>query len=153
MMPAQSDSTGARFALVTARFNEFITGKLLAGALEAFSRAGVPTERIHQSWVPGSFELPLAAKTLAASGRYDAVVALGCLVRGETAHFELIAAEATRGLMQASLETGIPITFGVLTVDNAEHALERAGGRHGNKGAEAAQAAIEMVKWRASLRL
>ncbi len=139
-------ATGYRFALVVSRFNEFITSKLLAGALDALARHGADVERdVEVAWVPGSWELPLAAMRLARSGRYDAVICLGCVMRGDTPHFEYIAAEAAKGIAQAMLETGVPITFGVLTTDNLEQAIERAGTKAGNKGADAAVSAIEMV--------
>lgn len=138
--------TGYRFAIVVSRFNEFITSKLLSGALDALARHGVDTERnVEVAWVPGSWELPLVAGRFARSGRYDAVICLGCVIRGDTPHFEYIAAEAAKGIAQSMLETGVPITFGVLTTDNIEQAIERAGTKAGNKGGDAAASAIEMV--------
>lgn len=138
--------TGYRFAIVVSRFNEFITSKLLAGALDALARHGVDTERdVEVAWVPGSWELPLMALRFAKSGRYDAVICLGCVVRGDTPHFEYIAAEAAKGIAQGMLETGVPVTFGVLTTETLEQAIERAGTKAGNKGADAAVSAIEMA--------
>ena len=142
---AHLDASRLRVALLASRFNEFITHRLVAGAREELLRHGAGEERISEAWVPGSWELPLAALRAARSGRFDAIVALGCLVRGQTSHFEHIAACCARGLGQASLETGVPISFGVLTVDTLEQAIDRAGGKFGNKGADAARAAIEMA--------
>src|SRR5262249_43956326 len=115
-------------------------------ATASFEAAGVAAGRVHVTWVPGAFELPLAARTAAATGRYAAVVCLGAVVRGETAHFEYVAGEAARGIMDAGLQTGVPILFGVLTTDTIDQAMDRAGGSHGNKGWDAARAALEMVK-------
>ncbi len=136
---------GLRLGIVVSRFNSFITERLLNGALDALKRAGADRERIEIVRVPGSFEIPIAAKKLAASGRCDAVIALGCIIRGETQHFEYISAEAARGVQRAALDTGVPIAFGVITVDTLEQAIERAGAKSGNKGAEAALAAVEMA--------
>jgi 6,7-dimethyl-8-ribityllumazine synthase len=139
-------ATGYRFAVVVSRFNEFITSKLLAGALDVLARHGVDIERdVEVAWVPGSWEIPLVAARFARSGQYDAVICLGCVIRGDTPHFEYIAAEAAKGIAQSMLETGVPITFGVLTTDNIEQAIERAGTKAGNKGGDAAISAIEMV--------
>lgn len=139
-------ATGYRFAIVVSRFNEFITSKLLGGALDVLARHGVDTEReVEVAWVPGSWEIPLVAARFARSGQYDAVICLGCVIRGDTPHFEYIAAEAAKGIAQSMLETGVPITFGVLTTDNIEQAIERAGTKAGNKGGDAAISAIEMV--------
>ena len=135
---------GRRFALVVSRFNEIVTGKLLAGAIECLRAHGVDEDDLVVAWVPGAFELPTAARHAAASG-YDAVICLGAVIRGETPHFEYVAAEAASGLQLAALETGIPVSFGVLTCDTREQAEERAGGAHGNKGAEAARSALEMA--------
>ena len=140
-----------RFAVLVTRFNEFVTSKLLSGALDALTRHGCREENITQVRVPGSFELPLAAKRLAESGQYDAVIALGCVIRGQTPHFEYIAAEVAKGIAQAGLETGIPVTFGVITSDTLEQAIERAGTKAGNKGADAAAAAIELTNLYASV--
>jgi len=134
-----------RFAIVASRFNEFITSRLVAGAIDALTRHGCPEERITEVWVPGSWELPLTAKALAQSGAYDAIICLGCVMRGDTPHFEYIAAEAAKGLAQVGLETGVPVVFGVLTTDTLDQAIERAGTKAGNKGAEAAMTAIEMT--------
>ncbi len=136
---------GARFALVAGRFNEFITGKLVEGAQDALTRHGADEKNLTLAWVPGSFEMPLVAKRLADSGKYDAVVCLGAVIRGATPHFEYIAAECAKGVAQASLSSGRPVIFGVITADTIEQAVERAGTKSGNKGFAAACAAIEMV--------
>ncbi|NOZ21735.1 MAG: 6,7-dimethyl-8-ribityllumazine synthase [Planctomycetes bacterium] len=136
---------GEKFGLVASRFNEFITNKLLAGAIDCLERHGVAEKDIDVYWVPGSFEMPMTAKRVAESGKYDAVVCLGAIIRGATPHFEYVAAEAAKGVAQVGLSTGVPTTFGVLTTDNIEQAIERAGTKAGNKGADAALAAIEMV--------
>ena len=140
------DATGARFALVVSRFNDLLTGRLLEGALDCLTRHGARDADVTVVRVPGSWEIPFAAERLASSGRYDAVVALGVLIRGATPHFDYIAAEAAKGLAHAALATGVPVAFGVLTTDTLEQALERAGAKAGNKGWQAAQAAIEMVQ-------
>jgi 6,7-dimethyl-8-ribityllumazine synthase len=134
-----------RFAVVAARFNALVTESLLAGCRDALARHGVPEDRIDVAWVPGSFEIPLVARKLAASGRYAAVICLGCVIRGETAHFDHVASQAAAGVMQAACSTGIPVIFGILTTDSVEQALNRAGLKVGNKGADAAMAAIEMA--------
>jgi len=134
-----------RFALVAARFNALVTESLLKGCRDALARHGVPEDRVDVAWVPGSFEIPLTARRLAASGRYAAVICLGCVIRGETAHFDYVAGQAAAGVMQAGLDTGVPLIFGVLTTDSVEQALDRAGLKGGNKGSDAALAAIEMV--------
>jgi len=134
-----------RFALVVSRFNEFFSGKLRDGAVDALKRHGASDQQIQEVWVPGSFEIPLVAKRLAQTGKYSAVVCLGCVVRGHTPHFEYVAAQAARGIAQSALETGVPIIFGIVTTDNLEQAIERAGSKAGNRGADAALAAIEMV--------
>lgn len=145
--------TGGSFAIVVSRFNDFITWRLRDGALDALRRHGVDTEdRVTLCYVPGGFELPLAAWTLADSGRYDAVIAIGCVIRGGTPHFDYIAAEVSKGLAQASLQTGVPVAFGVLTTETVEQAVERAGSKMGNKGFEAALSAIEMVQVMRSVR-
>lgn len=136
---------GQKIAIVAGRFNEIITNKLLGGAVDAFKRHGGNEEDITLAWVPGAFEIPLVAKKMAESGKYDAVVCLGAVIRGATAHFDMVAGEATKGIAQAGLQTGVPIIFGVLTTDNIEQAVERAGSKAGNKGFEAVTTAIEMV--------
>lgn len=135
----------ARFALVAARFNSFIVRNLIDGAVDALHRHGVPETSIDLIWTPGSFELPLAAQRLAASERYEGIVALGAVIRGGTPHFEYVAGECVKGLASVALEYDIPIGFGVLTVDTIEQAVERAGTKAGNKGAEAAMSVLEMV--------
>lgn len=135
----------ASFALVVSRFNSFITESLLAGALDALRRHGADESRLRVVRVPGAFEMPLVVQRLAASRRYDAVVALGAVIRGGTPHFDYVAGECTKGLAQASMSTGIPVAFGLLTTDSIEQAIERAGTKAGNKGAEAALSAVEMV--------
>lgn len=142
---AKLDATGLRFGIVASRFNEFITSRLLEGACDALKRHNAAETDIAVVWVPGAWELPLIAKNLAAKGDFDAVICLGCVIRGQTPHHEYIAGEATKGLAQASLETNIPIGFGLLTTDTIEQAVERAGTKAGNKGADAAMSAIEMV--------
>lgn len=144
-------ATGHRYAIVVSRWNEFITSKLLAGAQDALVRNGADQVDIDVLWVPGSFELPAVARKAADSGRYDGVICLGCLIRGGTIHFELIAAEAAKGIAQVGLQTRLPVTFGVITTENIEQAIERAGTKAGNKGAEAALAAVEMVNLYRSL--
>ncbi len=143
---------GLRLAIVVSRFNSFITERLLTGALDALTRAGADEKKIEVVRVPGSFEIPVAAKTLAQSGRYDAVITLGCIIRGETQHFDYISAEVTRGIQLAALETGVPISFGVLTTDTLEQAVDRAGAKSGNKGAEVALVAVEMANLLKSAR-
>jgi len=136
---------GLRFALVVARFNAFITEKLLEGARDALRRHGVADEDVDVAWVPGSFEIPLVAQRLAESGRYSAVICLGAVIRGATPHFDYVAAEAAKGVAAVGLSTGVPTIFGVLTTDTIEQAIERAGTKAGNKGFGAAMAAIEMA--------
>ncbi len=143
---------GFAFAVVVSRFNELVTQKLLEGAQEAFQRHGVDPQLVDIVWVPGSFELPLVAKRLAESRRYDAIVCLGAVIRGQTDHYEHVARQAAEGVSRVALETGVPCLFGVLTTDNTEQALERAGGKYGNKGYDAAVAAIEMATLLRSLR-
>jgi 6,7-dimethyl-8-ribityllumazine synthase len=139
------DAKGLKVALVVARWNELVTARLLDGALDALIRHGAAASDLTVVKVPGSWEVPLVAGKLAASDAYDAVVGLGCLIRGETPHFDLLAAEAAKGLAQAAAASGKPVVFGVLTCDTMEQALDRAGGKAGNKGWDAATAAIEMV--------
>ena len=136
---------GLKFAVVVSRFNEFITRKLMEGAQDALLRHGVNEEDIDVAWVPGSFEIPLVAKSLAQTKRYDAVICLGAVIRGATPHFEYIAAEVTKGIAKVGLDTGLPISYGVITADTLEQAIERAGTKAGNKGFAAAADAIEMA--------
>jgi len=136
---------GLRFGLVVSRFNEFITKKLLEGAQDALLRHGVDQADIEVAWVPGSFEIPLIARKLAQSKKYNAVICLGAVVRGGTPHFEYIAAEVSKGIARVSLETGLPVAYGVIIADTLEQAIERAGTKMGNKGFEAAENAIEMA--------
>ena len=140
-----------RLAIVVSRFNEFITSKLLGGAMDALVRHGVAEDRVDVAWSPGSFEVPLLAQKLAAGGRYVAVICLGAVIRGATDHYEYVAAEVAKGVAQASMKTGVPCIFGVLTCDTIEQAIERAGTKAGNKGADAAVAAIEMANLLAQL--
>jgi 6,7-dimethyl-8-ribityllumazine synthase len=141
----QRSGGGRRIAIVAARFNGEVVERLVDGATEALAAAGVSDDDVEVVWVPGAFELPLAARAAASSGRFDAVVALGAVIRGETAHFDFVAGEAARGLQDAALETGVPVSFGVLTTDTVEQAMDRAGGAFGNKGPDAAMAALEMI--------
>ncbi|MBQ0160916.1 MAG: 6,7-dimethyl-8-ribityllumazine synthase [Bacteroidales bacterium] len=134
-----------KIAIVAGRFNEIITNKLIGGAVDAFKRHGGNDNNLTLAWVPGSFEIPIVAKRMAESGNYDAVVCLGAVIRGATAHFDMVANEATKGIAQVGLQTGVPIIFGVLTTDTIEQAVERAGCKAGNKGFEAVTTAIEMV--------
>jgi len=136
---------GRTFAIVVSRFNEFITSKLLEGALDCLYRHGALETQVDIVWVPGSFEIPLAASKLAQSQKYNAVICLGALIRGATPHFEYIAAEATKGIATASLQSQVPVSFGVITTENIEQAIERAGTKSGNKGWDAALSAIEMA--------
>ncbi len=138
---------GLRIAVIVSRFNEDITARLLNGAQECLRRHGALEHNVGVFWCPGAFELPQVAGVLAASKRWDAIVCLGAVIRGETAHFEYVAAEAARGIQQVALQWGLPVTFGVLTTENERQAKERAGGRRGNKGWDAALAAIEMAAW------
>lgn len=130
---------------MASRFNAMVTEALLSGCRDALARHGVPDERVDVAWVPGSFEIPLAARKLAETGRYAAVICLGCVIRGETTHYDHVAGQAAAGVMQAGLATGVPVIFGILTTETVEQALNRAGLKSGNKGADAALAAIEMV--------
>jgi 6,7-dimethyl-8-ribityllumazine synthase len=134
-----------RFALVAARFNHFVVEHLVSGALDALKRHGVADDAVDLVWVPGSYEVPLVAKRLAAGGRYAAVVCLGAVIRGDTGHYDHVAGEAAKGVSQAALATGVPVIFGILTCDTLEQAINRAGAKSGNKGFEAALTAIEMV--------
>jgi len=151
-LAGELNAQGLRFGLVVSRFNAFITERLLAGALDALERAGADPAGIEVARVPGSFEIPLTAREMAATGRYHAVICLGCILRGETTHFEYISAEVSRGITAAALATGIPIIFGVLTCDTLEQAIHRAGAKSGNKGFEAGLAAIETANLLRRLR-
>lgn len=144
-LKGELSARGLRFGIVVSRFNSFITERLLNGARDALERAGAEEKNIEIVRVPGSFEIPVAAKKLAASGRYAAVITLGAIIRGETQHFEYLSAEVARGVQRAALDTGVPVAFGVITVDTLEQAIDRAGAKSGNKGAEAALAAVEMA--------
>jgi 6,7-dimethyl-8-ribityllumazine synthase len=139
------DGSGLRVGVVVSRFNVFITQRLLEGALDVLKRHHVAEEDIHLVWVPGAFEIPLVAKKLASSKSFDAVICLGAIIRGATPHFEYVASEASKGVAQVMLETEVPVIFGILTTDTIEQAIERAGTKAGNKGAEAALAAIELA--------
>lgn len=139
------DAAGLKFGIVVARFNEFISGKLLAGCLDGLHRHGAEEGNIDLVWSPGSFEIPLLAQKMATSGKYDAVICLGAVIRGSTPHFDYVAAEVSKGVAHVGLESGIPVIFGVLTTDNIEQAIERAGTKSGNKGFDAAMTAIEMA--------
>ena len=139
------NAKGFRFGLVVSRFNEFISGKLLSGAIDALIRHDAREEDIEVLWVPGSFEIPLIAKKMAKSKRYDAIICLGAVIRGSTPHFEYVAAEVSKGIALVGLETEIPVMFGIITSDTLEQAIERAGTKAGNKGWDAALGAIEMV--------
>lgn len=143
---------GLRIGIVASRFNEFITSKLLEGAVDCLLRHGVRAVDIEVVWVPGSFEIPLVAKELAASDRFQAVICLGAIIRGATSHFEYVAAETAKGIAQAAIATSVPVIFGVLTTDNIEQAVERAGTKAGNKGFAAAESALEMANLMRSLR-
>ncbi|GIO83602.1 6,7-dimethyl-8-ribityllumazine synthase [Paenibacillus faecis] len=138
-------SEGLKYGIVVGRFNEFITSKLLSGALDALKRHGVKEEEISVAWVPGAFEIPLAAQKLAESGNYDAVITLGTVIRGSTSHYDYVCNEVAKGVAAIGLKTGIPTIFGVVTTENIEQAIERAGTKAGNKGWDAAMAAIEMA--------
>ena len=138
-------SSGIKVGIVVARFNEFITSKLLSGAMDGLLRHNVQEEDIHVAWVPGAFEIPLIASKMAKSGKYDAVICLGAVIRGSTSHYDYVCNEVSKGIAAVSLETGVPVMFGVLTTENIEQAIERAGSKAGNKGSECAEGAIEMV--------
>ena len=145
ILEGKLSAKGQKVGIVAARFNEFITSKLIGGAVDAFVRHGGEESDIDLAWVPGAFEIPLIAKKMAESKKYDAVICVGAVIRGATAHFEMVAGEATKGIAQAGLQTEVPIIFGVLTTDSIEQAIERAGTKAGNKGFEAMTAAIEMI--------
>ena len=146
-------SKSIKVGIVAARFNEFITSKLLSGALDGLLRHEVREDDVHVAWVPGAFEIPLVAAKMAKSGRYDAVICLGAVIRGSTSHYDYVCAEVSKGVAHAALESGVPVLFGVLTTDTIEQAIERAGSKAGNKGAECAQGAIEMVDLLRSMAL
>jgi 6,7-dimethyl-8-ribityllumazine synthase len=139
------ESRGRRFGVAVSRFNDLITARLLDGALAAFRRHGLTDEDLEVAWTPGAFEVPLAAQRLARSGQVDGVVCLGAVIRGETPHFDFVASEAARGIQRVALDTGVPCIFGILTTDTVAQALDRAGGKHGNKGWDSAMAAMEMA--------
>lgn len=138
-------SEDMKVGIIAARFNEFITSKLLSGALDTLIRHEVKEENIQVAWVPGAFEIPLIASKMAESGKYDAVICLGAVIRGSTSHYDYVCSEVSKGIASVSLKSGIPVMFGVLTTENIEQAIERAGSKAGNKGSECAQGAIEMV--------
>ena len=139
------DGGSMKVAIVVARFNEFITSKLLGGALDTLARHGVKDDDISVAWVPGAFEIPLISEKMAESGKYDAVIALGSVIRGSTSHYDLVCNEAAKGIAQVQMKTGVPVLFGIITTENIEQAIERAGSKAGNKGSECAESAIEMV--------
>lgn len=141
----QLTTSGEKFCIVISRFNEFIGSKLLSGAVDELKRHGVADENIEVVWTPGAFEIPLIAKKCAETKKYNAIITLGAIIKGATAHFDYVSAELSKGIASVSLETGIPVLFGVLTTENLEQAIERAGTKAGNKGADAAKAAIEMA--------
>jgi 6,7-dimethyl-8-ribityllumazine synthase len=145
ILEGKISAEGFRFAIVMSRFNDFITSKLVEGAMDALKRHGADEEQISLIKVPGAFEIPLIAKRLAESGRFDAIICLGAVIRGSTSHFEYVAAEVSKGIAAVALESKIPVTFGVLTTENLEQAIERAGSKLGNKGWDAAVAAMETV--------
>jgi 6,7-dimethyl-8-ribityllumazine synthase len=145
-LKVEMNGRGLRVAVVVARFNEFVTKRLLEGAVETLARHGVSDDDITLAWVPGSFELPVVAKSFGQSGQFDAVICLGAVIRGETDHYEMVANQAAAGISAAGRETGIPTVFGVLTTENMEQAINRAGGKSGNLGSNAALAAIETAR-------
>ncbi len=138
-------SEGIKVGIVASRFNEFITAKLLSGAMDSLVRHDVAETDIDVAWVPGAFEIPLVAQRMAKSGRYDAVICLGAVIRGATSHYDYVCSEVSKGIAQVALQTGVPVMFGVVTTDTIEQAIERAGSKAGNKGSECAEGAIEMV--------
>jgi len=145
VLEGQLTARGLKFAIVVSRFNSLVTQRLLDGALDALRRHEADENAITIAWTPGSFELPLVAQKFARSGKYDAVICLGCIIRGDTPHFEYVASETAKGIAQVALETGVPVVFGVVTADNLEQALERAGAKAGNRGFDAAMTAMEMA--------
>ncbi|MBN1492586.1 MAG: 6,7-dimethyl-8-ribityllumazine synthase [Candidatus Omnitrophica bacterium] len=148
---ANLNAQGKKFGIVASRFNEFITNRLVEGAIDSLKRHGASENNIEVIWCPGSFEIPLVCQTLLQIKKYNAVLALGAVIRGETPHFEYVASEVTKGVAKVSLDTGIPVVFGVITADSLEHAIDRAGMKSGNKGAEAAESAIEMANLKAEI--
>ncbi len=138
-------TNGEKFCIIISRFNEFIGSKLLSGAIDELVRHGIKEETIDVIWTPGAFEIPVIAKKAAESGKYNAVITLGAVIKGSTGHYDFVAAEVSKGIAQVALQTGVPVIFGVLTTDNLEQAIERAGTKAGNKGSEAAKTAIEMA--------
>ncbi|MBD3176771.1 MAG: 6,7-dimethyl-8-ribityllumazine synthase [Armatimonadia bacterium] len=145
------DARGLRVGVVLSRFNSFVTTKLLDGARDALVRHGASEDDLAVAWVPGAFEVPLVAKKMAEGGQYDAVVCLGAVIRGDTPHFDYVAGESAKGIAQVALDTGVPVVYGIVTTEPLEQAIERAGTRMGNKGAEAAMTAIEMARLLASM--
>jgi len=145
VLEGDTDGRGMSIAVVVSRFNQALTEKLLAGALEALGKCGIDSDSVDVVWVPGSFELPPAAKRLAESGRYDAIACLGCVLRGETPHFDYVAGQAATGIARVGLDTGVPVAFGVITADTLQQAVERAGGSSGNKGFDAVMTAVRMA--------
>jgi 6,7-dimethyl-8-ribityllumazine synthase len=152
IIEGQLSSAGLKFAVIVSRFNSFVTDRLLAGALDALARTGCSQEDIEVVKVPGSWEIPLAAKTVAAQRRFDAVICVSAVIRGDTPHFDYVAGEAAKGIAHASLDTGVPVAFGVLTCNTLEQAIDRAGTKGGNKGFDAAMTAIEMANLMRRLR-
>jgi 6,7-dimethyl-8-ribityllumazine synthase len=146
------DGKGRKFGIVVSRFNEAVSARLLDGALDCLKRHGTEEDGIDVAWVPGSFEIPLAARKLAEAGTYDAVICLGAVIRGATPHFDVIASQVARGVARASDKTGLPVIFGVITADSMEQAIERSGGKNGNKGWNAALSALEMASLLASMK-
>lgn len=138
-------SKDVKIAIIASRFNEFITNKLLGGAMDALTRHDVPEENIDIAWVPGAFEIPLIAQKMAGSGKYDAVICVGAVIRGSTTHYDYVCSEVSKGIAQASMATGVPVMFGVVTTENIEQAIERAGTKAGNKGYDCGVSAIEMI--------
>jgi 6,7-dimethyl-8-ribityllumazine synthase len=149
---SELSATGFRFAIVASRFNSFVTDPLLAGALDALTQRGADLKHVDVIRVPGAWELPITVRTIAARKRHDAIICLGAVIKGDTPHFDYVAGEAARGIADASAETGVPIAFGVLTTDTVEQAVDRAGGKSGNKGFDAAMTAIEMANLLRTLR-
>ena len=145
-------TNGEKFCIIISRFNEFIGSKLLSGALDELKRHGIAEDTIDVVWVPGAFEIPVIAKKCAKSGRYNAIITLGAVIKGSTSHYDYVCAEVSKGVASVSLETEVPVIFGVLTTDNLEQAIERAGTKAGTKGADAAKAAIEMANLMSALK-